>query len=92
MALTILEVSRSRPLAVKAKHQGYLLLRLASLIDWEAPSMSLEIEIEEDILRNEGLWCDIYRKWGVSDRIFDTSCGMSRMLGLNKVSVLYFKV
>lgn len=48
--------------------------------------MSLGIETAEDILHNEDLWCDIYRIWDVSDRIFDTSCGMFRMLGLEQGS------
>lgn len=53
--------------------------------------MSLEIENAEDILRNEGLWCGIYRKWDVSDRIFDTFCGMSHKPGLKKSSVILVK-
>lgn len=48
--------------------------------------MSPGIEIVGDILHNEDLWCDIYRKWDVSDRIFDTSCDMFRKLGLKRYS------
>lgn len=85
MALTTLETGL-RSLAVKARYQCYLRPHVASLTDWEQSSMSLGIETVEDILHNEDLWCDIYRISDVSDRTFDTSCDMFRMLGLEQDS------
>lgn len=45
--------------------------------------MSPGIETEADSPRSEALWCDIYHKWDVCDRIFDISFDMFHTLDLH---------